>query len=400
MKWTTPHELRLQLVRLWDRGDLLRWRANSEPRFPLRLALKAPTSADLTERFEAVRRWTVEIAALGHARIEWREIRHRVQGDQRLPAQVWVDTLDAALTWLGRRREADRFERMLESTRGALPAILPWLARRPLVALELESAWPHLLAVVRWAMAHPRSGVYLRQVDVPGVHSKFIEAHRGVLAELFELALPPEAMDPAHAGLSRFAARYGFLDKPVRIRFRVLDEVIVPLPGTRMADISLDADNFAVMQLPVRRVFITENETNYLALPSVPASIAIFGAGYGWDALAKARWLAACEIHYWGDIDTHGFAILDALRSRFARVRSLLMDRETLMAHEAHWTQEPEPVRHELLRLNDEEQALYADLRQNRIAAQVRLEQERVGYEWLRTRLSSIILAAPAPASR
>jgi hypothetical protein len=76
------------------------------------------------------------------------------------------------------------------------------------------------------------------------------------------------------------------------------------------------------------------------------------------------------------------------------------MDRETLMAHEAHWTQEPEPVRHELSRLNDEEQALYADLRRDRIAAQVRLEQERVGYEWLRTRLSSIILAAPAPASR
>jgi hypothetical protein len=57
-------------------------------------------------------------------------------------------------------------------------------------------------------------------------------------------------------------------------------------------------------------------------------------------------------------------------------------------------------VRHELSRLNDEEQALYADLRRDRIAAQVRLEQERVGYEWLRTRLSSIILAAPAPASR
>ena len=28
-----------------------------------------------------------------------------------------------------------------------------------------------------------------------------------------------------------------------------------------------------------------------------------------WDALAKARWLSRCKIHYWGDIDTHGFGL-------------------------------------------------------------------------------------------
>ena len=33
-----------------------------------------------------------------------------------------------------------------------------------------------------------------------------------------------------------------------------------------------------------------------------------------------------------GDIDTHGFAILDTLRARFDHVESFLMDRDTLMA--------------------------------------------------------------------
>ena len=56
--------------------------------------------------------------------------------------------------------------------------------------------------------------------------------------------------------------------------------------------------------------------------------MAIFGAGYGFETLGRTHWLAHCCLHYWGDIDTHGFAILDALRSRFGNVESLLMDRK------------------------------------------------------------------------
>lgn len=384
MSWTTPRELKAQLLRLWDRGELLRAMAGGESRFPLRLDLKRPSSADVTDRFEAVRAWAVDIAALVHARVEWREVRHRVQGEQRMPEQVWVDTPDAAWAWLGKRREAEQFIRLIDATRKTLPLLLPWLVRRPLAALELADHWPQLMAVVRWTTAHPRSGVYLRQVDVPGVHSKFIEQHRGVLGELLEIALPSEAID---VSANRFAQRYGFLDKPVRIRFRVLDDEVAVVAGTAMADITLDAESFARMQVPMRRVFVTENETNFLAMPPMPAGLAIFGAGYGWDALARAQWLNRCEMHYWGDIDTHGFAILDALRARFPHARSLLMDRETLLAHKAHWTEEPDPVHHDLLRLTDAERGLYDDLRHDRITPRLRLEQERVGYGWVRSQL-------------
>ncbi|MCC7082991.1 MAG: hypothetical protein IT530_20180 [Burkholderiales bacterium] len=384
MSWTTPRELKAQLARLWDRGELLRAAVGGGTCFPLRLELKRPASAELTDRFEAVRVWATEIAQLAHARVEWREVRHRVHGMQRLPVQVWVDSVEAALTWLGKRHEAERFVGLVDATRRDMPSLVPWLLRRPLLALDLAEAWPRLTAVVRWMIAHPRPTVYLRQVDVPGVHSKFIEQQRGVLAELLDLALPADAVDATHAGVARFASRYGFLDKPVRIRFRVLDARIAVVPGTTMADVTLDAASFARMAVPVRKVFITENETNFLALPSVAESLAIFGAGYGWDALARAQWLHGCELHYWGDIDTHGYAILDALRAHFPHAASLLMDRETLLAHRAHWTDEPDPVRHDLSRLNDAERALYDDLRHDRIAPRLRLEQERIGFEWVR----------------
>jgi hypothetical protein len=135
---------------------------------------------------------------------------------------------------------------------------------------------------------------------------------------------------------------------------------------------------------------VTENETNFLAFPPVASAIVVFGAGYGWDALARAAWLAHCQMFYWGDIDTHGFAILDQLRGHFPTVVSLLMDRETLLAHRLHWSEEPDPVRHDLMRLTPEEAAVYDDLRFDRHQPRLRLEQERVGFGWLCDRLARI----------
>ena len=81
------------------------------------------------------------------------------------------------------------------------------------------------------------------------------------------------------------------------------------------------------------RVFITENEINGLAFPDVPGSLVIFGLGYGLDRLSEVSWLHRREVHYWGDIDTYGFHILDRLRALFPAARSFLMDRETLLEH-------------------------------------------------------------------
>ena len=395
MNWTTPADLRAQVQRLWDRGELLRATVSDAIAWPLRLSLKSPGAADLSDRFEAVRDWVRAVAETPQVRIEWREWNHRVQGMQRLPAAVWLDTLRDALAFIGKTRQAQLFESLWQQTAAMQPALLAWLSRRPIQALNLADRWERLLAIVAWVQAHPRPGVYLRQVDVPGVDSKFIESHRGVLTELLDLGLPPEVIEADATGVAQFTRRFGFLDKPVRIRFRLLDPALPSLPGCQalpgvLADVTLDAISFAALALPVERVFITENETNFLAFPAVARAIVIFGAGYGWEALARAEWLHRCQLHYWGDIDTHGFAILDQLRGYFPNAASFLMDRETLLAHRLHWGEEPEPARHDLSRLTPEEAAVYDDLRFDRLQARLRLEQERVGFGWLCDRLARI----------
>lgn len=384
MTWSTSADLRAQVQRLWDRGELLRALVSPAVEWPLRLTFKAPTAADVSDRFDSVREWARNLADTLHVRLDWREWNHRVQGTQRLPSAAWVDTLPDALAMLGKARLAERFQQLWEQTQAAQPALLPWLLKRPLHALELSDRWSRLLAVVAWLQAHPRPGVYLRQVDIPGVDTKFIEANRGVLTEWLDLVLPSDAIDVAATGVSQFNRRYGFLNKPLRIRFRLLDASLPQMPGCHgYSDITLDADSFAKLTLPLERVFVNENETNFLAFPPVEKAIVVFGAGYGWDALAPATWLNRCGVYYWGDIDTHGFAILDRLRSHFPHVVSFLMDRETLMAHREHWGEEPEPLEQALTRLTEEEAALYSELRSGGLQPKLRLEQERVGFQWL-----------------
>ncbi|BFO23151.1 hypothetical protein SHKM778_95390 (plasmid) [Streptomyces sp. KM77-8] len=53
------------------------------------------------------------------------------------------------------------------------------------------------------------------------------------------------------------------------------------------------------------------------------------GSGYAASLLRHLPWLADIDLWYWGDIDTHGFAILSRVRGHFPHTRSLLMDRHT-----------------------------------------------------------------------
>ncbi|MFT4432138.1 Wadjet anti-phage system protein JetD domain-containing protein [Caballeronia sp. 15715] len=392
MSWTTPADLRKQVMRLWERGELLGSVARGETLFPKRLTLKGPSSAEIAEQFEGIRQWIIELRSMTHCRVEMREFRHRVFGANALPDAVWLDSLEHATAFIGKQREAARFAALLDITHTREPRLVAWLAERPLRALELADVWSRLLDICSWFQAHPRPDVYLRQVDIPDVHTKFIEARRGVLAELLDRVLSPEFIDSSRSGVNQFASRFGLRDKPLRIRFRILDADKALFRTTHVTqDITLDAASFIELNPDVGRVFITENEINFLAFPPVKDSMVIFGAGYGFEMLNHARWLASRRIHYWGDIDTHGFAILDQLRRRFEHVESFLMDRETLLAFTSLWDHEEQQTLRDLPRLNEQEQTLFNDLRDNRLRKNLRLEQERIGFAWVETALAALV---------
>ncbi len=373
------------MQRLWERGLILADVARDSGSFPRRLTLKRPTSAEIRDGFAAVREWCASLQSAKHLRLVMREARHRVLGFNTLPHEVWVDSADAAAALIGKRQDVAVFRDLLQTVSKRQPVLVDWLARKPLRALQLRSEWGRLLDIVEWLQGHPRSGVYLRQMDVAGVDTKFVESHRGVLAELLDLALPPGAVDTSHTGATGFAQRYGFKPKPERIRFRILDRdcALLPWRDDDGQELTLRAADFASLDLPISRVIITENEINYLALPPLAGTVAIFGSGYGFDTLGQASWLSRCRLYYWGDIDTHGFAILDQVRGHFADADSLLMDLPTFLRFKLLWVSERNPTSRDLSRLTLEERELFDDLRNDKYGPSLRLEQERIGFPWV-----------------
>lgn len=89
-----------------------------------------------------------------------------------------------------------------------------------------------------------------------------------------------------------------------------------------------------------------------------------------------------CEVLYWGDLDTHGFRILDELRAVHPQVVSVLMDEATLLAHREVWGSEPSPSRITLARLTAEESALYLALGSGTFGPAIRLDQELIRWDW------------------
>ena len=66
--------------------------------------------------------------------------------------------------------------------------------------------------------------------------------------------------------------------------------------SSAQADVTLDISLISRLRPPHKRVLITENEINYLSLPDLKATLALFGAGYGWQSLQEISWLQSVEV--------------------------------------------------------------------------------------------------------
>ena len=175
--------------------------------------------------------------------------------------------------------------------------------------------------------------MYLRQVDAPGVDTKFIERHKGVLAELLDAQLDSRGSwrarptSPGATGSPR----------PGYVRFRVAGG-FRGFPSCRSGRVNSP-------MRPRASPGPCDRERDHLPrVPGAGGAMVIFGGGYAVPVLEPLGWLAGLDVGYWGDLDTHGFAILNRLRHHLPHARSMLMDRATLLDHRDHWTTEPSPT--------------------------------------------------------
>lgn len=389
--WSSVAELVAKLRKRWDTGSYLRANAWGEPFEPVRLKVHGPSAAEILGDIDAARRWSTTIEADvarhgGALRIEHRSVKGRGLGANEVPSHLVVDTFGELCTLLDTHAEVSRLDGVISHTERNLPRLGEWVRAHPQVAIEHSGQWAELLAVVDWIATNDTSPHYLRELDLEGVDTKFVERHRKILGRLLTEVLPPERVD---ASAGQFDRRYGFRTKPRLVRMRPLDPGVGLWGLPPLGELALRTDEVAALSAPARRVFVIENEVTYLAFPPVRDSIAIFGEGRAASTLEGIGWLARCDLVYWGDIDTHGFAILDRFRSVFPHVHSMLMDRATLLDHRRCWVTEDAQAPGPLCHLSEQESSLFEDLQAGTYGPQVRLEQERISFSALRGHLDA-----------
>lgn len=375
--WTRPDQLVAVLRRRWDAGSYLRAYATGQPWQPITLPIKGPAAGDLLDRLDHCRAWLTrfERDAAGWT-LEYREVRGRQLGTNRLPARARVDSFDQLCKVLGTEEDVKTLDALAEATRSAVPSLVDWLSSHPMDALRHAEVWEQVLETVRWIAGRDTSRTYLRQIDVDGVDTKFVEQHHRLLDQILTVVLPAERIGEG-AAATTFVRKFGFLEKPGYTRFRILDPGIAA-GGWGFTEMSVRSDELARRDPGASRVYVVENEVTYLAFPAAPEALVVFGSGFALGGVVALPWLEGKEVFYWGDIDTHGFDILNRLRHRLPSVRSILMDRRTFLVHPRQWVREPSPTTRAMTHLNPEESALYHDLVEGTYGPSLRLEQERV----------------------
>jgi hypothetical protein len=234
------------------------------------------------------------------------------------------------------------------------------------------SDWSRLTALLIWLLANPRSGHTLRQLPVEGLDTKWIDAPRRALVSELLQAIRGEQ------GGRDFHEVSGLRALSTRVRMRILCPEL--RKGTAgMGDLEGPIEELARVPLSPARCLIVENLESGLALPELDGCVAFVGMGNAVNLLSRVTWLEGVRTLYWGDLDTHGFAILHRARAVLGDVTSVMMDADTLLRSRPLWGEEPVQCQEvELPGLTAPEREVFAGLREHRWGPKVRLEQERI----------------------
>jgi hypothetical protein len=372
-----PEEAVAALTRRFEREHavwLVQGADDVASRWPLTLGLAMPTERELSADAAAVRGWAQAWAAWPHAQqVLWQTRQWPRLGEQHLPATLVMPTPQSVADAVGQGARWRRAAQRLASLQTACPALCKLPPRqRVFDALADHSGadFECLRALLTWAQDNPASGLRLRQLPVAGLHTKWVQAHHGLITDLVgALRGPPAARD--------LLALLGLSASPVRLRMRLLCPRLRGEVGG-LGDIEAPLQELAALPfmqpMAPARVLIVENLETGLALPDIEGCVALMKLGHAVGLVQQLPWLKhASRTVYWGDIDTHGFAILNKARAVVPRISSVLMDEATLaqFAHLCVPESQPHP-RDALAHLTPAEHAALQGL------AQRRLEQERL----------------------
>ncbi|MFW8566262.1 Wadjet anti-phage system protein JetD domain-containing protein [Orrella sp. 11846] len=377
-----PEEVHKLLVRRFQRKHR-EWLVGDahDQQWPLEVTLGVPTEQTALKQIDGVRAWVQawrswQTSGQSVGTLSWCERRWRTLGVQSLPDKLSLQNAQEVALWAGELTRWERAKSRYQTLVTRWPALERQLAKYFEVLADYDDIdFRRMVDMLDWIFSNPHSNLYPRQIPVVGADSKWLESRKSLISDLIGVLRGDLADD------RDFFSRCGLKAQPQLIRLRILDPSLrVRLGG--LSDVSAPIDEVARLTIEPQNVFIVENLQTGLAFEDLPNSVVIMRLGYAVDVLGQLPWLQQARCFYWGDMDTHGFAILNRARTYLPNLQSVLMDEATLLSHQSLWVQEKDQhPASELGLLTDAEQRIYASLKTQTYGQQVRLEQERIGWD-------------------
>lgn len=361
---------------------------NRSDYFPLEISLKKVTGSALLNNFSNISQGINEIEENSVKycyTVNYLEVNNRKIGKQKIPGSIVFNDIRRYLKFVSKGKEYKSLTNILSLTEEQFPELIDFIYKHPFDVLNKKDEWQRILNIVHYFKKNPFPKIYIRQITIENINTKFIENNKSILSKLLCFLFPEKYGETPFLksqSINSFEDQFGLLYDQPQIRFRILDKEYYL---ENCSDITLTVSEFDKLNSPIEKIFITENKINALAFPDCSKAMVIFGKGYGINSLKNADWLKEKTIYYWGDIDTHGFHILSNLRTFLPKTRSFLMDEKTLLENESNWGDESTVKRYvgELKNLTDEEGRLFENLKNNYYGENLRLEQELIPYDKL-----------------
>ena len=244
-------------------------------------------------------------------------------GAQPVPEKIVIEDLEDYLYLTNKEKEFKRFLKNHKLISFEIPALFEWVKLNPLKLIEHDS-WEDTLKVCHYFLNNPRPDLYLRELPIE-IHTKYIIENAAIISSLLEFLISDHVNQDERKFEKRFSLKYS---EPL-IRIRFLDKTLSPIETA--TDISITLSEFCNFKSDCTAIFVTENIMNFLSLPHLENTIALWsGGGFSVSYLKHIDWIKSKQFYYWGDIDAHGFQILSQFRGYFPNTVSVMMDKDTL----------------------------------------------------------------------
>ena len=367
--------------KLYESGDFFVSFMKEVNLFPFTLSIKKPTQKSVLENLANISNEVKKLQSCAFS-LEYKKFEFKSIGSQRLPISLSFQTPEQYLSFIGKTEEFSAFKGAYIKAMKSFEELKELFLLKPKLLVQNIDVLDEILAVCKFLQANPHPNLYVRELSISGVDTKFIQKNRAVIDMFLKSILDTSTYSSEIQKLSEngFEKKYGFKFEEPLVRFRILDEKLY-LQG--MSDITLPISEFKRLKMACDTVYIVENKITTLSFPKRVNSIVIFGKGYGVGILKDVAWLRSKNIFYWGDIDMDGFAILSQARSYFSQVKSLMMDSKTAETFKELAISSEDKSFKNLSFLNDEENLLYERLYNDFYRENYRLEQEKIPFEYV-----------------